>query len=102
LWFGATDDRRNQYARNAYRSGTNPNHPDWDVLHIIYHRSEQAVDSFLIALRPDGTVIQVSDVIWDRWEVVTKPDVLEFYRSRFAERDRLRTEQGAKESESNP
>lgn len=77
----------------TYTSGTHDAlGTGWDVLHIHARRDDGERNSFVIARDVMGKIIRKTDLILDRWEVVTDQDSLRDLRHCFEERDRLLAE----------
>jgi hypothetical protein len=85
----------------VYRSGTHLSQ-SWDVIQVVYRYDDpdtgakRPADSFTIARAADGAILRKTDIVLDRWEIITDEEDLRFYRRHFDERDRLAAEQRAK------
>src|SRR5258708_2677915 len=84
-----------------YRSGTNEAlGAGWDVMQVVYRREDSGhmriADSFVIARDAGGKIIRKTDILLDRWEVVSDEETLRAYQHQFDERDRLAGEEAAK------
>jgi hypothetical protein len=74
----------------TYRSGiSNSLGPEWDILQVAFSNEGQVMNSFLIARTDRGHIIRKTDLILDRWEVVTTEVDLRDFQHCFDERDRL-------------
>lgn len=77
----------------TYQSGTNEVlGAGWDVMHVTYRRNDGERASFVIARDGSGKIIRKTDVLLERWEVVSDEDFLGECRNCFDERDRLAAE----------
>lgn len=77
----------------TYRSGTNNTlGAAWDVMCVDARREDGERNSFVIARDTTGRIIRKTDLILDRWEIVTDEESLRDFRHCFDERDRLLTE----------
>jgi hypothetical protein len=78
-----------------YKSGTHPKQ-GWDVMQVIYQREElgvrQTVNSFVIARDVAGNIVRKTDIVLDRWEIISDPDDLRDFQKCFDDRDRLAIE----------
>ena len=72
-----------------YRSGTTPNHPEWDVLQVISSSEGRTTNTALIARDTVGIIRQVIDVILDKWQAITNERDLRVAQSYFSEQDGL-------------
>jgi hypothetical protein len=70
-------------------------HPteNWDVMRVIYKSEDRIMNSFIIAKAPDRTIRRKTDLIEERWAIVTDEGDLKGFRALFDERDRLATRQ---------
>jgi len=88
----------------VYKSGTHPTEPTWDVMQVLYEskdansRAGFQRGSFVIARTPDGTILRRTDVLLERWEIITNKDDLRFFQSQFETRDNLALERAAKKA----
>src|SRR5215831_9234400 len=81
----------------TYLSGTNESFgAAWDVMQVIYKREDsgamRTINSFVIARDVSGKILRKTDIVLDRWEVVTDEETLQGFRQCFDERDRLGAE----------
>jgi hypothetical protein len=77
----------------TYRSGRNDAlGSGWDAMQVLVSRSDGERNSFMIARDASGTIIRKTDVLLERWEVVTNTEDLRDFRHCFDERDRLAAE----------
>jgi hypothetical protein len=67
----------------------------WEAMQVRFSRSDGERNSFMIARDPAGTIIRKTDMVLDRWEVVTDAGDLRDFRHCFDERDRLAAEAAA-------
>jgi hypothetical protein len=71
-----------------YKSGIHPTQ-GWDVVQVILKDgSDRAENSFVISRDSDGNIRRKTDILFDRWEVVTDEDDLLGFRRCFEERDK--------------
>ena len=87
-----------------YRSGTNEAlGAGWDVMQVVYRREDSGhmriANSFVIARNAGGNIIRKTDIILDRWEVVSDEEILRGFQHCFDERDRLTVEKAASTDE---
>jgi hypothetical protein len=75
-----------------YKSGTLPNKPGWDVLLVIYKSHGTFINSFVIALDEDGSILRRVDPFLDQWERITNEDDLRQFRACFDARDEARSD----------
>jgi hypothetical protein len=59
---------------------------------VVYRCDDGEQNSFVLVHNRDGKIIRRTDLVLDRWEVVTDEEALRGFRRRFYERDRLTTE----------
>ncbi|MFY9803423.1 MAG: hypothetical protein WAK78_11280 [Candidatus Acidiferrales bacterium] len=76
----------------TYRSGTHPTQ-GWDAMQVIYSQDGRIVNHFLIARDAAGTIVRKTDIVLDRWEIITDADDLRDFQKCFDDRDRLAREQ---------
>lgn len=76
----------------TYRSGTHPTQ-GWDTIQVIYSQDSRILNHFLLARDGAGTILRKTDVLLERWEIVTDVDDLRGFRKCFDERDRLALDQ---------
>ncbi len=67
----------------------------WDVLHVVYKSDGRVTDHFLIARDARGAIMRKTDLVFERWEVVSDEETLRAFQKRFDDRDRLSTEKAA-------
>jgi hypothetical protein len=80
----------------AYKSGTSEAlGAGWDVMHVVYSQDGRVINSFLIARDAGGNIIRKTDLVLERWEVVSDEEDLRGFRHCFEERDRLAAEKAA-------
>lgn len=80
----------------TYRSGTNEAlGVGWDAMQVLFSRSDGERSSFMIARDAGGKIIRKTDIMLDRWEVVTDEVDVRDFRHCFDERDRLAAEAAA-------
>lgn len=80
----------------TYKSGTNEAlGAGWDVMQVVARRNDGEQNSFMIARDAGGNIIRKTDIILDRWEVVSDEESLKTFRHCFNERDRLVAEKAA-------
>lgn len=84
----------------TYLSGTNDAlGVGWDVMQVVYKREDAGVmriaNSFVIARDASRKIIRKTDLILDKWEVVSDEGDLRDFQHCFDERDRLATEKSA-------
>jgi hypothetical protein len=80
----------------TYRSGTNEAlGAGWDAMQVLFSRSDGERNSFMIARDTGGKIIRKTDIMLDRWEIVTDEEDLQDFRHCFEERDRLAAEAAA-------
>jgi hypothetical protein len=80
-----------------YRSGAHPTE-NWEVMQVIYQHEDATGakrfgNSLVIARAADGAVLRKTDIVLERWEIVTNEEDLRFFKWHFDERDRLAAEQ---------
>jgi hypothetical protein len=81
----------------TYSSGTSEAlGAGWDVMHVLARREDGEQTSCVIAREVSGKIIRKTDLILDRWEVITDPEDLQHFRRWFDERDRLAAEAAIK------
>ena len=84
----------------TYKSGPHPTE-QWEWLQVIYQHEEPATgakqtgDSFVIARAPDGSILRKTDIVLERWELITDEDDLRFFRSHFRDNDKLTMERNS-------
>lgn len=72
----------------TYVTGTNPDHPLWEILHVIYKKMDGTlIDSLLLARTEDGSILRKTDIVLDHWEKITNEKDGHFLQSVFADRD---------------
>ncbi|SRR5229473_4758078 len=64
----------------------------WDVMRVVYRREDGEQNSFVIARDAGEKIIRKTDLILDRWEVVSDEEALRQCQHCFDERDRLAAE----------
>ncbi len=64
-------------------------------MQVRFSHSEGERNSLMIARDPAGTIIRKTDMVLDRWEVVTDEGDLRDFRHCFDERERLAAEASA-------
>jgi len=64
-------------------------------MQVRFSRSDGERNSFMIARDAAGTIIRKTDIMLDRWEVVTDEGDLRDFQNCFEERDRLAAETAA-------
>jgi hypothetical protein len=79
----------------TYKSGTHHIEPSWDVMQVIYQSTDASSkrrieSSFVIARAPDGTIRRRTDIVLERWEIITDADDLRFFQCVFDDRDKAR------------
>jgi hypothetical protein len=79
----------------TYKSGTHHIEPSWDVMQVIYQSTDannkkRIETSFVVARALDGTIRRRTDIVLERWEIITDPEELRFYQSVFDDRDKAR------------
>jgi hypothetical protein len=85
----------------VYRTGTHPTEKSWDVMQVVFRNTDAAtgetciVNSCVIALALDGTILLKADAMPERWEIVADEDELRVFRSRFSDRDEARMRDAA-------
>ncbi|MFZ0410663.1 MAG: hypothetical protein WAL51_04040 [Candidatus Acidiferrales bacterium] len=77
----------------TYKSGTHHSELSWDVMQVIYQSTDCAnkrrtESSFVIARTLDGQILRRADIVPERWEIITDPGDLKFFRSVFDDRDK--------------
>jgi hypothetical protein len=84
----------------TYYSGTNEAlGAGWDVMRVVYLREDGERNSFVIARDASGKIIRKTDLILERWEVVSDQETLRDFKHCFDERDRLAAEKAANADE---
>ena len=83
-----------------YRSGTSEAlGAGWDVMQVVYRHEDRGVmhtaNSVVIARDASGTIVRKTDILLDRWEVVSDEETSRAYRECFDNRDRLAAEKAA-------
>ena len=82
----------------TYRSGTHATQ-GWDVMQVVYQQEENGVNrivnSFVIARDAVGTIVRKTDIVLERWEIVSDEDMLRGFQKCFDDRDKLAIEQAA-------
>lgn len=62
-------------------------------MQVVYQQEENGVkrivNSFLIARDIAGTIVRKTDIVLDRWEIVSGEDLLRGFQKCFDDRDRL-------------
>jgi hypothetical protein len=81
----------------TYQSGTNEAlGASWDVMRVVYrtedHGQLRIANTFVIARDFSGKIIRKTDIVLDRWEVVTDEEMLRGFQNCFDERDSLAAE----------
>ena len=76
----------------TYKSGTHPTR-GWDAMQVIYSQNSRILNHFLIARDAAGTIVRKTDIVLDRWEIITDADDLRDFQKCFDDRDRLAREQ---------
>ena len=64
-------------------------------MHVLFRREDGEQNSFVIARDAGGNIIRKTDLILDRWEVVSDEETLRGFQRCFDERDRPTTEEAA-------
>ena len=72
----------------------------WDVMQVVFKREDggnmRVANSAMIARDASGKIIRKTDILLDRWEVVSDEELLREFERRFDERDRLAAEKAVK------
>ena len=67
--------------------------PGWDVMQVVYHQEDgghmRIANSFVIARDASGNLIRKTDILLDRWEVVSDEEMLRGFQKCFDNRDRM-------------
>jgi hypothetical protein len=80
----------------TYYSGTDPAlGAGWVVMRVVCRREDGEQNSFVIARDAGGNIIRKTDIMLERWEVVSDENDLREYQHCFDERDRLTAEKAA-------
>lgn len=79
----------------VYKSGTHPTQ-GWDVMQVICKSEGNIVNSFVVALAVDGTILRKTDIVLDWWETITDENDQRFLRSLFNDRDKRLMEDSEK------
>ena len=78
----------------VYRSGIHQTQ-GWDVLQVIFQYDDpttgakRPADVYVTARDGNGNILRKTDILLDRWEIITDEDDLRVFRKHFDERDRL-------------
>lgn len=79
-----------------YQSGRHPTE-NWDVLHVIGKYENGTIgNSYLLARYAAGNIFRRTDIVLERWEMMTDEEDLRICRKHFDDRDRLSAANKAK------
>jgi hypothetical protein len=76
----------------TYKSGIHPTR-GWDAMQVIYSQEGRILNHFLIARDTAGTIARKTDIVLERWEIITDAGDLRDFQKCFDDRDRLALEQ---------
>jgi hypothetical protein len=76
----------------TYKSGRHRTQ-GWDAMQVIYSQDGRILNHFVIARDPAGTIVRMTDIVLDRWEIINDADDLRGFQKCFDDRDRLTLEQ---------
>src|SRR5258708_26678536 len=76
----------------TYKSGTHPT-KGWDMMQVIYSKEGCALNCVVIARDAVGTIVRKTDLVLDRWEIISDATDLRSFQKCFDDRDRLASEQ---------
>jgi hypothetical protein len=76
----------------TYKSGIHPT-KGWDTMQVVYSQKGRILNHFLIARDAAGTIVRKTDIVLERWEIITDANDLRDFQKCFDDRDRLKLEQ---------
>jgi hypothetical protein len=76
-----------------YQSGTSDAlGAGWDVMQVIYKGEGRITNHFLIARDARGAIMRKTDIVLEKWEVISEEELLRALQNCFNDRDKLAAE----------